>query len=229
MSRAQAFSAFLLVVAIGGWVIAQENIPELGGAIVQQDPATTTRHYSYAIGLEIGRNFKTQANDLDLEQLVAGVKDGLGGAQPRFNEQTLQAAMQELGRMQMSAHARKNKQYLERNRQAEGVKVFPSGLQYKVLKQGTGPKPTLKDTVQAHYTGRLIDGTVFDSSVERGQPFTTKLTEVIPGWTEALKNMNVGSKWLIVVPSDLAYGERGMGPIPPQATLIFEMELLGIQ
>ena len=130
----------------------------------------------------------------------------------------------------MDVHVRKNKDYLDRNSKAEGVTVLPSGLQYKVLRQGDGPKPAMTDTVKAHYSGRLIDGTEFDSSYKRKEPFVTRLDQVIPGWTEALKNMQVGSKWLIVVPSELAYGPRGAGGvIPPHATLIFEMELLGIQ
>ena len=214
---------------MGGWVVAQEDMPGLGGA-EPKNSAEITQHYSYAIGLEIGRNFKREGTALDLKQLLSGVEDGLGGAKPKFDQRTCEAAMKQLERMQMDAHVRKNKDYLDRNAKAEGVKVFPSGLQYKVLRQGNGPQPKMSDKVRAHYSGRLIDGTVFDSSYERNEPFVTRLDQVIPGWTEALKNMQVGSKWLIVVPSELAYGPRGAGGvIPPHATLIFEMELLGIE
>ena len=217
-------------VALGSWVVAEENLPGQATDTDIGNPAETIKHYSYAIGLEIGGNFKREATPLDLDQLLAGVQDGMAGVKPKHDEKTLESAMKQLERMQMSAHVRKNKDYLDRNREAEGVEVLPSGLQYKVLRQGSGEKPELNDTVKAHYSGRLIDGTVFDSSYERNEPFTTRLDQVIPGWTEALQNMQVGSKWLIVVPSELAYGPRGAGGvIPPHATLIFEMELLEIQ
>jgi len=230
MKKLFPIGAVLAAIVMGGWVVAQEDMPGVGNEPAPQNNAQATQHYSYAIGLEIGRNFKREGTALDLQQLLAGVKDGLGGGKPKFDEQTLAAAMKHLERSQMDAHVRKNKDYLDRNKQAEGVKVLPSGLQYKVLREGNGPKPSMDDTVKAHYSGRLIDGTVFDSSYERNEPFVTRLDQVIPGWTEALKNMPVGSKWLIVVPSELAYGPRGAGTvIPPHATLIFEMELLGIE
>lgn len=230
MKRLFPIVAVLAAFAMGGWVVAQEDMPGQAAQPQAQSAAQTTQHYSYAIGLEIGRNFKREGTPLDLQQLLAGVKDGLAGAQPQFDEKTLEAAMRQLERMQMDVHVRKNKDYLDRNSKAEGVTVLPSGLQYKVLRQGDGPKPAMTDTVKAHYSGRLIDGTEFDSSYKRKEPFVTRLDQVIPGWTEALKNMQVGSKWLIVVPSELAYGPRGAGGvIPPHATLIFEMELLGIQ
>jgi FKBP-type peptidyl-prolyl cis-trans isomerase len=119
--------------------------------------------------------------------------------------------------------------FLEKNKAREGVVTTPSGLQYEILTEGEGPKPTAEDQVRAHYHGTLIDGTVFDSSVDRGEPAVFALNQVIPGWTEALQLMPVGSKWKIYLPSDLAYGERGGGPtIGPNSTLIFEVELLEI-
>ncbi len=219
----------MLVVGLGSWVIAQENMPakpQQGEPVSEQK---VTSQYSYAIGLNIGRNFKSEGTALDLETLLAGVRDGLSGEKPKYDDATCAQALQQLQQRQANAHVNKNKEFLAQNRQAEGVKVLPSGLQYKVLKQGDGPTPSLNDTVRAHYTGRFIDGSVFDSSVESGKPFVTPVTRVIKGWTEALTNMQVGSKWLIVVPSELAYGETGMGPIPPDSTLVFEMELLGIE
>lgn len=219
----------LLVVGLGSWVIAQENMPAKPQSGEPVNEQKTTSQYSYAIGLNIGRNFKSEGTDLDIETLMAGVRDGLAGADPKFDDQTCAQALQHLQQRQANAHVNKNKEYLVKNGQAEGVTTLPSGLQYKVLKQGDGPTPTLKDTVKAHYTGRFIDGSVFDSSVESGKPFVTPVTRVISGWTEALTNMKVGSKWLIVVPSELAYGESGRGPIPPHSTLIFEMELLSIE
>lgn len=120
--------------------------------------------------------------------------------------------------------------FLEENKKKEGVQTTASGIQYKVNTMGTGPKPLATDRVKVHYTGKLIDGTVFDSSVERGEPAVFPLNGVIPGWTEALQLMPVGSKWTIYLPSDLAYGERGAGQqIPPHSTLIFEVELISIE
>ena len=231
MKRASSAAALAFALAVGGWVVAEENMPGLGSdSAPVEASAETIGRYSYAIGLQIGRNFKREDTALNLEQLVAGVRDGMGDGKPKFDDQTLELALRQLEKLQMDAHVKKNKDYLENNAKAEGVKVFPSGLQYKVLKQGDGPKPTMEDRVKAHYSGRLIDGTVFDSSYKRNEPFVTRLDQVIPGWTEALKNMEVGSKWEIVVPSELAYGPSGAGGvIPPHATLIFEMELLGIE
>jgi FKBP-type peptidyl-prolyl cis-trans isomerase len=119
--------------------------------------------------------------------------------------------------------------FLAANKSKEGVKTLPSGLQYKVMKEGKGPKPKPTDVVSTHYRGTLIDGTEFDSSYKRGEPTEFPVGQVIPGWTEALTNMNVGSKWQVFIPSGLAYGPGGQGPIPPNSTLVFEMELLAIK
>ena len=223
-----AYSSVLAVVILGSWVIAQEQMPVASPLAETKNSKELTSHYCYAIGLNIGQSLRQEGVPIDRENLLAGIKDGLEGAQPKFEEQTLQLAMKELGRLQSEAHLNRNKEFLAKNRQHPDVKVMPSGLQYQVLKQGDGPKPKLEDTVAVHYTGRFIDGSVFDSSLEGGQPMVTTLTGVITGWTEALSHMQVGSKWLIVVPSELAYGEAGRGPIPPHTTLVFEMELLRI-
>jgi FKBP-type peptidyl-prolyl cis-trans isomerase FklB len=119
--------------------------------------------------------------------------------------------------------------FLAENAKKEGITVTASGLQYEVINSGSGSTPTLSDTVETHYTGRFMDGSEFDSSVTRGQPLTFPVTGVIAGWTEALQLMQEGDKWKLYIPSDLAYGERGVGPIPPNATLIFEIELLSVK
>ena len=201
MRRTFVLSSGLLLVGLGSWVIAQENLPQTDSSAVPQD-TEIARQYSYSIGLDIGSSFKSDGVQLDVESLLAGLQDGLKAADPKFDPRTCEQAMQKLGRIRMEAHKQKNQAYLETNRQAEGVQVLPSGLQYKVLKPGNGPSPAPTDTVRTHYSGRLIDGTVFDSSYQRDEPFTTRLDQVIPGWTEALQNMKVGEKWLIVVPSD---------------------------
>ena len=129
----------------------------------------------------------------------------------------------------LAANLKAGEDFLEQNKQREGVKTTPSGLQYEVLTEGTGPKPKATDNVKCHYHGTLIDGTVFDSSVQRGQPATFPLNMVIKGWTEALQLMPVGSKWTLFIPSSLGYGSRGAGgSIPPNATLIFDVELISI-
>jgi FKBP-type peptidyl-prolyl cis-trans isomerase FklB len=138
-------------------------------------------------------------------------------------------ALQKLSLARAGAVVTQNKKFLEENKKAEGVTTLPSGLQYKVLKSGTGATPTADDTVRTHYKGTLIDGTVFDSSYDRGEPAEFPVGGVIKGWTEALQKMKVGDKWQLVIPSELAYGESGAGGvIPPHATLVFEIELLDI-
>jgi FKBP-type peptidyl-prolyl cis-trans isomerase FklB len=185
--------------------------------------------YSYAIGLEIGSNFKGDDVQLDIDSLIAGIKDAMNDAQPKYDEATCMKALQKLSEARAGSIVTKNKKFLEDNKKAEGVVTLPSGLQYKVLKAGTGATPTAKDTVRTHYEGKLIDGTVFDSSLKRNEPAEFPVEGVIAGWTEALQKMKVGDKWQLFIPSELAYGEAGAGGvIPPHATLIFEIELLDI-
>jgi len=219
-----AGSAGLVVGVTTVLVFAQESLPDL-----QESPQVGPAEYSYAIGLEIGSNFQADGLDLDVESLMAGLKDGLSSAEPKYDETTLRQAFQHLSKVKMQAMIAQNKQFLEENKKKEGVKVTPSGLQIKVLKSGTGPSPEAGDTVRTHYRGQLIDGTEFDSSYARDEPAEFPVEGVIPGWTEALKKMKVGDKWQLVIPSNLAYGERGAGEvIPPGATLVFEIELLEI-
>lgn len=195
---------------------------------------------SYIIGNNIGNNFKQEGLEIDLDSLLAGMKDALAGAPSKYSDAQIreimvkfQQEMQEKQEAKAAELAKKNaeegKAFLEKNGKRDGVVTTASGLQYEVLKPGNGPKPSASDTVKVHYHGTLIDGTVFDSSVERDEPVEFPLDRVIKGWTEGVQLMPVGSKYKFYIPSALAYGERGtQGPIGPNATLIFEVELLEI-
>jgi FKBP-type peptidyl-prolyl cis-trans isomerase len=188
---------------------------------------------SYALGLNMGKSFKAQNVDLDPEGILKGLKEGLAGGGTMTEEQireVMTAYQAELsGKMASTAKA-SGEAFLKANAAKPGVKTTASGLQYAVVKEGNGPSPKASDTVTVHYTGKLVDGKVFDSSVERGQPASFGVGQVIKGWTEALQLMKVGSKYQLVIPSELAYGSnpRQGGPIPPNAVLIFDVELLGI-
>jgi FKBP-type peptidyl-prolyl cis-trans isomerase FklB len=196
---------------------------------------------SYIIGTEIGKNFKKQSIDIDPDVLTRGIKDAISGGKPLLTEQEVQETMATFQKEMMAKQedltkklGEKNKKegevFLSENKKKEGVKTLPSGLQYKVIKGGTGKKPKINDTVTTHYRGTLIDGTEFDSSYRRGQPVSFPVSGVIPGWTEALQLMEEGAKWQLFIPPNLAYGERGTGrDIGPNATLIFEIELISIQ
>ena len=193
---------------------------------------------SYIIGMDIGTNLKKQSIGIDSNILAKGVKDALAGTKPLLTEQEIQETMMAFQKEMMAKQAevaKKNKAegevFLTENKKKEGVKTLLSGLQYKVIKAGTGKKPKSTDTVTAHYRGTLIDGTEFDSSYKRGQPATFPVSGgMIPGWTEALQLMEEGAKWQLFIPPNLAYGEQGAGrDIGPNATLIFEIELVSIQ
>jgi FKBP-type peptidyl-prolyl cis-trans isomerase FklB len=196
---------------------------------------------SYAMGMNIGTGLRKQSIDIDPAILARGLRDAFANGKTLLTEDEvrtiltqLQADMrkkqQELAQVAGENNKKQGVAFLEANKAKEGVVTLPSGLQYKVLQEGTGPKPTATDSVVCNYRGTLLDSTEFDSSYKRGQPLTIPVTGVIKGWTEALQLMPVGSKWQLFVPSDLAYGERGAGgPIGPNATLIFEIELVSIQ
>jgi len=203
---------------------------------------TTKEKASYAIGMNLGGGLHRQNIDVDSAALVQGLKDTLSGNKTLLTEEEARAALMQLqsemqAKMQakQAAEGEANKKegdaFLATNKTKEGVVTLPSGLQYKILKEGTGPKPTATDSVVCNYKGTLINGTEFDSSYKRGEPATFPVTGVIKGWTEALQLMPVGSKWQLFIPSDLAYGPRGTpgGPIGPNATLIFEVELVSIK
>lgn len=189
---------------------------------------------SYALGLSIGNNFQNSGiKDLQIEDFVKGLKDVLAEAQPMISydeaKQVINDYFVKLQQEKMEINKKAGEEFLHINRHKAGVVELPSGLQYEVLKQGTGAKPTASDRVKCHYHGTLINGTVFDSSVERGEPAVFGVSQVIPGWVEALQLMSVGSKWRLFIPSNLAYGEHGAGQaIEPNSTLVFEVELLDI-
>ena len=189
----------------------------------------------------MGENLQKQSVPVDPAILTRGLKDGLAGGKTLLTDQEAQAAIGEVQadlrkkqqeKMQAAGDANKKEgdAFLTGNKAKEGVVTLPSGLQYKILKEGAGPKPAATDSVVCNYRGTLINGTEFDSSYKRGEPATFPVNGVIKGWTEALQLMPVGSKWQLFVPSDLAYGERGPSPdIGPNSTLIFEVELISIQ
>jgi FKBP-type peptidyl-prolyl cis-trans isomerase FklB len=203
---------------------------------------TTKEKASYAIGMNLGGGLHRQNVDVDSAALVQGLKDALAGGKTLLTDDEARAAlmqlqkeMQEKMQAKAAAEGEANKKegeaFLAANKTKEGVVTLPSGLQYKILTPGSGPKPTPTDSVVCNYKGTLINGTEFDSSYKRGEPATFPVTGVIKGWTEALQLMPVGSKWQLFVPADLAYGPRGTpgGPIGPNATLIFEVELISIK
>jgi FKBP-type peptidyl-prolyl cis-trans isomerase FklB len=189
---------------------------------------------SYSLGVNIGENIKTQFEDINLDNFEAGIKDVLEkDVEAKISDNQAQAIIQSYfskkQQKQSESVIEDGINFLRENGKREGVTTLASGLQYEVINDGTGPKPSIEDNVTTHYHGTLIDGTVFDSSVDRGEPASFPVGGVIKGWTEALQLMTVGSKWKLYVPYDLAYGERGAGPqIGPYSTLIFDVELISI-
>lgn len=194
---------------------------------------------SYIIGTQIARSIKAQGIEVNVDSLAQGIKDALAGGKLALTQAEMQAVygpwQQKMKQKQAAKQAQaaganlaKGKAFLEANKAKEGVKVLPSGLQYKVIKEGTGDTPTATDKVKTHYRGRLIDGKEFDSSYKRGKPAEFGVTQVIKGWTEALQLMKEGAKWELYIPADLAYGTRNTPTIPANSTLIFEIELLEV-
>lgn len=228
--------AVCAVLLSAGGALAQQPAP--AGQPVLKD---LKQKISYIIGQNIGRQMKNDELEIDVEVLARGLKDALAGAPSLLGEAEVQAAMQEFQQLMMAQdndraktvsdkNKREGEEFLAANKAREGVVTLPSGLQYRVLQKGTGPSPKATDTVRTHYRGTLLDGTVFDSSYDRGQPASFGVNQVIAGWTEALQLMKVGDRWQVFVPASLAYGERGAGEdIGPNATLVFEIELLGIE
>lgn len=217
-----------------------------GGSSAQSQtlPAPTTMidRASYAIGFNLGRTLRTDQIAASIEQLAQGLRDGFADAEPKCTEDEMSAALQEL--QQQAETARQERQleagaknradgeaFLATNGSRPGVTTLPSGLQYEVITTGSGPKPAATDVVRVHYHGTTIDGQVFDSSVERGQPAVFPLNRVIAGWTEGLQLMSVGSKWKLFVPSALGYGSSAPpgAKFGPDSVLVFEVELLGIE
>lgn len=221
------------VLLLSGQLAAQDR----GGKI---EPKTTKQKASYSIGLNLGMNLKRGAVDLDVDMLAQGIRDALSGGKTLLSEAEAEKAMAAFEKEVMAKqkardqaasaqNQKKGDAFLAENKTKQDVKTTKSGLQYKILKQGKGPRPKLGDSVTTHYKGTLLDGKEFDSSYARKEPATFPVRGVIPGWTEALQLMTVGSKWQLFVPSELAYGKASAGPdIGPNSTLIFEVELLDI-
>ncbi len=189
---------------------------------------------SYALGLSMGQNFKMSGvASLNVEDFAEAIKAVYENTEKKMSydeaKQVVQDYFKQLESSIADNNARAGKLYLEENAKAEGVKVTKSGLQYKVIEQGNGETPGPNDVVTVHYQGRLIDGTVFDSSIERGEPATFAVGQVIPGWVEGLQMMKEGDTWQLTIPSELAYGSHGTGPIQPNSTLIFDVKLLKVQ
>lgn len=227
------FRPTLIAVALAGAFAATTSF-------AQPKLNTEKDKLSYVVGTQIGGSLVQIKDELDINVVVAAMKDILDGKEPALTpEQAMEVQKAFAERMQAKQAARmqelaasnktEGEAFLAKNKSAAGVKTTASGLQYQVVTEGNGPKPAATDTVKVHYTGTLLDGTKFDSSVDRGQPAQFALNAVIPGWTEALQLMPVGSKYVLWIPSELAYGDRGTpGPIGPNATLKFEVELLEI-
>jgi FKBP-type peptidyl-prolyl cis-trans isomerase len=243
MKKLFSISALLLLAA-GSAALTQQTAQQPAQQPAQGSaakPESVEDRASYAIGLNIGRNMKTQDVPVNVDLLVRGLRDALAGTSPILSDEEMQAAVTSLQQTviakqqeKMKVEGEKNQkaadEFLAKNKAKEGVKTTASGLQYEVIKEGTGATPKPTDQVTVHYTGTLLDGTKFDSSVDRGQPATFGVNQVISGWTEALQLMKVGGKYRLYVPPTLAYGPQGAGngEIGPNSLLIFDVELIGI-
>lgn len=257
MNKSAVILKFLLLAAFalasvlaGAQGSGANKLPDEPAAKTQGSQSSTPSPFkdqkektSYAIGAYFGRFLQNQAmdpNDIDPNVLLQGLKDAMVGKTQMTEEDqratlmqlqsAAQAKIAEKRKAEGAANEKEGEAFLAANKTKEGVTTLPSGLQYKVLKAGTGPKPTATDTVSCNYRGTFLNGTEFDSSYKRGEASSFQVNGVIKGWTEALQLMPVGSKWQLFIPSTLAYGEQGFGrDIPPNSTLIFEVELLSIQ
>jgi FKBP-type peptidyl-prolyl cis-trans isomerase FklB len=235
-----------LVVSAGLSVSAQQKTSSKQTTATQQKKTTVTvkapavalrsslDSLSYALGLSLAEFYKQQGiSTVNTAMVSRAINDALKGEKVLLNEEQMNACitgyLQKVKSEKSSVARKAGENFLAANKSKAGVVTLPSGMQYLVIKQGTGPKPSINDTVRCHYTGTLIDGTVFDSSVERGEPAEFPVSGVIRGWVEALQLMPVGSKWKLFIPSEMAYGDNQAGPtIAPGSTLIFDVELLEI-
>lgn len=191
---------------------------------------------SYAIGSQIGKSLKMQNAEVTMPSLVAGMNDALAGKEPKLKPEEMQAAMQKMqetamkkAQEQAETNAKTGDEFLNKNKSKEGIKTTESGLQYQVVKEGTGATPKETDMVKVHYTGTLINGEKFDSSRDRGEPVEFPVNGVIPGWTEALKLMKVGAQYKLFIPPKLAYGPQPRPGIPPNSVLLFDVELIDVK
>ena len=226
----KTFSRIMVVFICAGFSIA---------AVAADKKFTSEKQkFSYALGVQMGNSLKQQGlTDVDTDALGQAIADVLSGSEFKVSQQDMQAAIQAYAQKQQAKHAEAAKmalaagdKYRADNKKKKGVKELPNGIQYEVLKEGKGKKPQVTDTVTVHYHGTLVSGKVFDSSVSRGQPATFPINGVIKGWQEVVPMMPTGSKWRVVIPPQLAYGEQGAGgAIGPNETLTFEIELLAIK
>jgi FKBP-type peptidyl-prolyl cis-trans isomerase len=216
---------------------AEEEVAPKEEEISPAEYKALMKKISYMIGMNMGRNMKAQGMEVSAEDVVRGMQAALDGKESELSDEEAQQVGAQFERAMMQKQlaaskqaVAKGKEFLAANKKKEGVKTTASGLQYRVLKSGKGKSPKASDTVLAHYKGTFVDGTEFDSSAKHGdEPAKFPVTGVIKGWTEALQLMKVGDKWELVIPSDLAYGPQGRGGIPPNSTLVFEVELVGIE
>ncbi len=225
----------LLILIGGSFALAASK---KGASSVKLE--TVQEKVGYSLGLDIGRNLNRQKIEIDADMFIAGFKTGLSGSESLLNDTQIQEIMMEFQQQLMlkrqtehtkklEENTKKSEVFLQANAKKEGIVTLPSGIQYRVIKNGDGDKPSASDEIIAHYKGTLIDGSVFDSSYDRNEPLKISVSGVIPGWTEILQLMPVGSKWEVVIPAEHAYGAAGAPPvIGPNETLIFEIELLKI-
>ncbi len=227
----------ILYLLVFGLIVAATSCQQGGPANVKME--TSVDSVSYAIGVLVGTNNKKQlesapgSDEMSMEIMSAAFRSASLGEEPKMTQEEANALVQQFfqdaSEREAQANLEEGNKFLEENAAREGVTTTESGLQYEVLTEGTGEKPAATDKVRVHYHGTLTDGTVFDSSVERGEPAVFGVNQVIKGWTEALQLMPVGSKWKVFIPSELAYGPRGAGgDIGPNSALVFEVELLEI-
>lgn len=201
---------------------------------------TLEQKVNYIFGMNLADNFQQSGVKIEPEAFALALRDKRDGVEPRLTEDEITTVMREFQEQAMAEREKQQEEiaktnqaeaeeFLTENKDAEGVQVTESGLQYRVLEEGEGPRPSAEDTVTVHYTGKLLDGTVFDSSYKRDQPQVFTVNGVITGWSEALQMMKEGAKWELFIPPNLAYGPSGNGPIPPSSALIFEVELLEVE
>jgi len=234
--------AFVALLSSGlSFTFSQEQAGEAAPAPIVSAGNALKDPSSYALGFNVGSDLartKLSEKEMDVKEFMIGFLDALNEREPKLDDNQMQAAFMALQqRMQKKmleigkSNMEKSMAYLEANKKKYGVQLIKSGIQYQVLKTGNGKQPTLTDSVIVHYEGKLVDGTIFDSSIKRNEPASFKVNQVVPGWTEVLQRMKVGDKWLVTIPPSLGYGERGgpNGMIGPNEALIFEMELLDVK
>lgn len=232
--------SLISMVALGITACGHEKATETEATVIE----TQDQKVSYLMGIENGKGIGSTGIELDLAAYQQGFSDGVAKLESKLDDEEtakviqefqkkmmakreeMQKVEQEAAELESAANLKEGAAFLEANGAKEGVVTTESGLQYKVITKGTGAKPSTESTVEVHYAGRLLDGTEFDSSIKRGVPVKFGVTQVIPGWTEALQLMSEGSKWELYIPADLGYGSGGQGPIGPNSVLVFEVELL---